>query len=548
MPSIWYEIGLHCQPVSADCPYDVRGFALSAAPGVIIGHNNRIAWGVTNVGPDTQDLYLLKINPENPLQYEWNGQWRDIIEHTETINFGDGGQPVTIKVRETHLGPVINDNQIGDDGTIQGYNHEDPMAFRWTALDPGTLMQAVEMLDRAQNWQDFRQALSYWDVPSQNFVYADVDGNIGYQTPGRIPIRAAGHTGLLPVDGTTDQYEWKGFIPFDDLPRVLNPDSGFIHSANEALVPPEYYDQLRDKLKDQFGADSNYVISQYWDYGYRGQRIVQLLESTGPHSPETFAAIQGDDYNISAEEMMPFLSALDMGDETLNGARDWLAEWDFQMTMDSPQAALWANFWERLMDNLYDDQLGDVMQAGGGSQDMWATYQLAQEPQNAWWDDTRTSNVTETRDDILRQSFKQAYDNAVTLLGSDRTRWQWGRLHTATFVSNPLGLSGISVIEDIVNRGPVETAGGPSIVNAVGWNAASEDFAAHSLPSMRMIVDFSDFGSSETVHTTGQSGHPYSPHYGDMIDDWRNIRYHPMLFSRDEVEANAASRLILKPG
>ncbi|MBI5670395.1 MAG: penicillin acylase family protein [Chloroflexi bacterium] len=548
MPSIWYEIGLHCQPVSVDCPFDVRGFALSAAPGVIIGHNNRIAWGVTNVGPDTQDLYLLKLNPDNPLQYEWNGAWRDMTEYSETINFGDGGQPVTIKVRETHLGPVINDNQIGEDGTIGGYNTDSPMAFRWTALDPGTLMKSVWLLNQAQNWDDFREALRYWDVPSQNFVYADVDGNIGYQTPGRIPIRAAGHTGLLPVDGSTDRYEWRGFIPFDDLPRVLNPDSGFIHSANEALVPPEYYEQLRDQLADEFGADSNYVISQYWDYGYRGQRIVQLLQEYQPHSAETFAAIHGDNFNGSASELMPVLAAVDMGDETLNEVRNWLAEWDFQMNMDSPQAALWASFWARLMDNLYNDQLGDVTEAGGGSQDMWTTYLLAQDPQNAWWDNTHTPGTTETRDDILKQSFREGYDNTVRLLGSDRAQWRWGELHTATFVSNPLGISGIEVIEDIVNRGPVETGGGSSIVNATGWNAASGDFTVRSLPSMRMIVDLGNLGASQTIHTTGQSGHPYSGHYGDMIDDWRSIRYHPMLFTREQVEANAASHLTLKPG
>ncbi len=548
MPSIWYEIGLHCQPVSEACPFDVRGFALSAAPGVIIGHNDRIAWGVTNVGPDTQDLYRLKVNPDNPLQYEWNGAWRDMTEVEETITFGDGGPPVTIRVRETHLGPIVNDNQISDDGSIGGYNNDDPMAFRWTALDPGTLFQSVLLLNQAQNWEDFREALRYWDVPSQNFVYADVDGNIGYQTPGRIPIRAAGHTGLLPVDGTTDQYEWKGFIPYDDLPRVLNPEAGFIHSANEAVVPPEYYEQLRDKLADEFGADSSYFISRYWDYGYRGDRIVQLLQEAGPHTADTFAMIQGDNYNGSAAEILPFLAGLDFDDDALDEARDWLAEWDFQMNMDSPQAALWGVFWQRLMVNLYNDQLGDVTRATGGSRDMWTTYLLAQDPQNDWWDDVATAGATETRDDILKRSFEEGYTRTVELLGSSRDQWQWGKLHTATFVSNPLGISGIDVIEDIVNRGAVMTGGGSSIVNATGWSAAADNFAVRSLPSMRMIVDLGDLAASQTVHTTGQSGHPYSPHYGDMIEDWRNIRYHPMLFTREQVEANAASRLTLKPG
>ncbi|NWG16924.1 MAG: penicillin acylase family protein [Chloroflexi bacterium] len=547
MPSIWYEIGLHCQPVSEECPFDVRGFALSATPGIIIGHNARIAWGVTNVGPDTQDLYLLKINPDNELQYEWNGEWRDMVVHEETINFGDGEPPITIRVRETHLGPIINDNQIDDDGTLQGFNNDDPMAFRWTALEPSTILKAAVGLNRAQTWEEFREALRYWDVPSQNFVYADVDGNIGYQTPGKIPIRAAGHSGLLPVDGTTDAYEWKGYIPFDDLPRALNPESGFLHSANQAVVPLEYYDQLRDKLADEFGEDSNYFLGQQWDYGYRGQRIVELLQTLAPHNQETFATIHGDNKMINAEELMPFLAELDFGDETLNSARDWLAEWDYQMHMDSPQAALYASFWARLMDNLFNDQLGDYS-ASGGSLDMWAAYQLAQEPDNAWWDDTRTADTTETRDDILIRSFREGYEAVVKRLGSDRAAWKWGSLHTATFVNDPLGSSGIGLIENIFNRGPVATSGGGSIVNATSWNAASGDFTVGSLPSMRMIVDLSDFSRSLTIHTTGQSGHPYSPHYADMIDEWRNIQYHPMLWAREDVEANAASRLTLKPG
>lgn len=547
MPSIWYEIGLHCQPVGEECPFEVRGFALPATPGVIVGHNARIAWGVTNVGPDTQDLYLLKINPDNELQYEWNGEWRDMVVYEETINFGDGEPPITIRVRETHLGPIINDNQIDDDGTLQGFNNDDPMAFRWTALEPSTILKAAIGLNRAQTWEEFREALRYWDVPSQNFVYADVDGNIGYQTPGKIPIRAAGHSGLLPVDGTTDAYEWKGYIPFDDLPRALNPESGFLHSANQAVVPLEYYDQLRDKLADEFGEDANYFISQEWDYGYRGQRIVELLQTMTPHNSDTFAAIHGDNKTISAEELMPYLAELDFGDETLNGARDWLAEWDYQMHMDSPQAALYASFWARLVDNLFNDQLDDGS-AGGGSMDMWAAYQLAQEPENPWWDDIRTTDITETRDDILSRSFREGYQAVVDQLGSDRAAWKWGSLHTSTFVSNPLGSSGINLIENIFNRGPVATSGGSSIVNATSWSAAAEDYAVRSLPSMRMIVDLGDFRRSLTIHTTGQSGHPYSPHYADMIDEWRNIQYHPMLWAREDVEANAASRLTLKPG
>lgn len=549
MPSIWYEVGLHCLTVDEACPYDVVGFVFPAAPGVVIGHNANIAWGVTNVGPDTQDLYMLKINPDNELQYEWNGEWRDMTVRDEVINFGDGTPSVTIQVRETHLGPIINDNSIDPETHLPtGFNNEDPMAFRWTANESGTIMRALLMLDKASNWEEFREAASWWDSPSQNMIYADIQGNIGYQTPGRIPIRAAGHSGLLPVPGWTDEYDWKGYIPFDDLPRILNPPRGYIATANQAVVPLEYYDQLREKLADQFGADSNYFLGQEWAYGYRGQRIVELLEASNQHTAETIQAIQGDDKMISAEEMTPYIQALTFDDAKLTDARDWMLNWDYQMTMDSPQAALYANFWSHLLNDLYNDQLGDVMKATSRDLSMWATLQLSADPQNAWWDDTNTADVTETRDDILVRAFTEGYEATVKALGEDRAKWRWGDLHTATFVSNPLGLSGIDLIENIVNRGPVAVNGGSDMVNATGFSGYDGDFSVRALPSMRMIVDLSDLTKSLTINTTGQSGHPYSTHYSDLIDMWRNIQYHPMLWSRDQVQAAADNTLVLKPG
>lgn len=549
MPSIWYEIGLHCQTLHADCPYDVTGFALPAAPGVTIGHNTRIAWGVTNVGPDTQDLYMLKVNPENPLQYEWNGDWRDMTVYKEIIQMGDSQETTTIQVRETHLGPIINDNELDDNGKPKGFNNEDPMAFHWTATaESSTLLTSVMLLNRAGNWEDFREAARLWDGPAQNLIYADMDGNIGYQTPGNIPIRAEGHSGLLPVDGSTDQYEWKGYIPFDDLPRVYNPERGYITTANQAVVPLEYYEQLKEKLGDQFGTDSNYFISQEWAYGYRAERINELIQTTGPHTAETIATIQGDNKIIGAEDIAPYLKGLDVGDAQYNEVRDWMLDWDYQMKMDSQQAGLYGYFWWRLGEGIFRDQTGEIVGPDEGDQGMWTVYLLAQKPDDAWWDDVTTSDKKENRDDILIRAFKEAYDQIVKDRGEDRQKWAWGQLHTATFVSNPLGESGIDPIESLVNRGPYETSGGPDLVNATGWDYGRGGFTVRSLPSMRMIVDLSDLAQSQTMHTTGQSGHPFSVHYGDMIDLWRNIQYHPMLWTRDQVEAAAVDRLTLRPG
>ena len=545
MPSIWYEIGLHCRPASGEPPSDMMGYTFAVTPGVIIGHNNSIAWGVTNVGPDVFDLYRIRVNPDNPLQYEWNGEWRDMTVYQETIYFGDGAEPITVEVRETHLGPIINDNEIDEEtGEITGFNDEAPLALCWTALEPGTLLQSVTKLNRAMNWEEFRDALRYWDVPSQNFVYADTKGNIGYQTPGRIPIRSKNHSGLVPAPGWTDEFEWKGFIPFDDLPRVFNPGRGYIVTANQAVVPMEYYDQLAEKL----GEGLNYIISREWSYGYRAQRVVELLEEKAPHTISTFQAIQGDNKLISAEELMPYLANLEFDNAELTEACDWLLKWDCQCGMDSPQAALYAEFWAGLVNDLFGDQLTEGIAVRGVDREMQAIFLLMDKPSNAWWDDIMTKDVVETRDDILVRSFSEAYTNTVAALGKNRNNWRWGELHTATFVSNPLGQSGIGLIENMVNRGPFPTSGSTGTVNNTVWYTNSGDFSVKWVPSMRMIVDLSDLSKSVTVHTTGQSGHPYSQNYDDMIDLWRNVEYCPMPWIREQVDAAAVDKLILEPG
>ena len=251
---------------------------------------------------------------------------------------------------------------------------------------------------------------------------------------------------------------------------------------------------------------------------------------------------------------MPYLAAIEIDDTDLAEARDWLLEWDYQFDMDSPQAALYAEFWARLMENLFNDQLVDdeleaADKAYGSDRDMRATALLLQDPDNAWWDNAATDDVIETRDDTLLESFREGYDNAVHALGGDREKWEWGDLHKATFVSNPLGASGTWFIERMVNRGPFAVAGTMAAVNNTAWGVGSdEDFEVLYLPSMRMIVDLSDLTRSVSVNTTGQSGHPYSQNYDDMIDLWRNIEYHSMMWARDQVEAAAVARLVLNPG
>lgn len=547
MPSTWYEVGLHCQPVSDDCPFNVRGFAFSPTPGVVIGRTAHVAWGFTNSQADVQDLYAIRANPANPLQYEWDGNWRDMAVRQETIRFGDGAPPVTIQVRVTHLGPIINDNQLDADGQVTGFNNDNPLALRWTALEPGTLFRAVMLLDRATNWDEFRAAMAYFDVPAQNAVYADVDGNIGYQLPGRMPVRAGVHDGMTPAPGWDSAYEWRGFVPYDSLPRAFNPARGYIVTANNAIVPERYYDWLSADLADQFGSDARYRLAYFFAYGYRAQRIEALLQQQEAHSVATMQAIQGDNYDISADVILPYLDALAIDTPDIRMARDRLVAWDRYMDMDSGGAALYAAFWARLAALTFDDQLAGVLKTNGNNNVPRAVEILLEQPESVWWDDLTTRNIVEQRDDILLRAFTEAHAALIAELGSDENQWRWGDLHTTTFVSEPLGLTGVAALEDIVNRGPVATGGSTHTVNATQWDVSSGGYAVNSLPSMRMIVDLGAPDNSLSVITTGQSSDPFSPHYGDQIDPWRHIRYFPMHWGRAQLEADAADRLVLRP-
>ncbi len=526
MPSIWYEIGLHCESVGPGCPYNVVGASFAGCPGVIIGHNERIAWGVTNLGPDVQDLFIERVNPDNLNQYEYQGRWLDMEIIREEIKVAGREEPVVVNARLTRHGPIVNDVVGGTEGDWSfGWQ---PLALSWTALQPGTLLRSVVLLDRAGNWEEFRQALSYWDVPSQNFVYADVEGNIGYQAPGRIPIRAAGN-GSLPVPGWSGEYEWVDYVPFDKLPRAFNPPEGYIVTANNAVVGPEY----------------PYFLSMDWDAGYRAQRIVELLEADSSLTIADMQAIQGDNSPVYARSILPYLQGLSSDDRRLTQALDLLRAWDGRAVRDSAAAALFEAFRLHLTDRTFGDELGEQLLAEARRSAMEALGDLLAQPASPWFDDKTTAAV-ETRDEIMLKALGEAVDELTARLGKEMNKWRWGDLHTATFQNQSLGQSGIRPIERIFNRGPVEADGTLATVNNTGYRL-DRPYAVSSVPSYRQIVDLQDFTRSISMHTTGQSGHPYHRHYDDMIDPWRNIQYHPMLWLRQEVEAAAEGKLLLRP-
>ncbi|MFZ5855536.1 MAG: penicillin acylase family protein [Chloroflexota bacterium] len=546
MPSIWYQNSLHCQPISEACQLEVTGFSFAGVPGVVAGHNNHIAWAFTNLGPDVQDLFIEKVNPDNPNQYEVDGQWVDFETRTETILVG-GGDPVEMTVRISRHGPIISetygplkdeidpdtpeDKAFKDESGVELPEHY-AIALAWTALTPSTPFEAIWGFNNAQNWEEFRAAARGFHVPAQNLLYADADGNIGYQTPGDIPIRKKGD-GTLPVPGWTGEYDWTGYIPFDELPYVFNPQSGYIVTANNQANPRDY----------------PYFINSYWSYGERAARIADMIvNAPGKIDAAYIQTMHGDSKSLNAEDLVPVLLSVNLDPELASVRDRYLGSWDYQETADSSSAVLFEAFWWDLLMNTFSDDLPEAYWPEGGSRWYIVMRELVQQPESPWWDDKSTTDKVETRDDILAKSFASAVECEICVdkFGKDISQWKWGELHSATFRNATLGQSGIGPIEGLFNRGPFVTGGGESIVNATGWTVGYS-FEVDWLPSEREVVDLSNLNNSLALHTTGQSGHAYHPHYDDMAPLWATVQYYPMWWEQESVIADAEGHLTLVP-
>lgn len=542
MPSIWYQNSLHCTVKSPKCRFNVTGYSFAGVPGVVVGHNDQIAWAFTNLGPDVQDLFIEKINPTNPNQYEVNGSWVDFDTRKEIIKIA-GGETVELTVRISRHGPIISDSygplmdhngvsfkdRAGDQFTIpENY----AIALSWTALSPSTPFEAIWGFNLAQNWNEFRNAARNFHVPAQNLAYADINGNIGYQAPGDVPIRKKGD-GSLPVPGWNSEYDWAGFISFNDMPYTYNPRSDYIVTANNQSNPRSY----------------NRLITTDWDYGYRARRIVDMIEQAPAKiDAEYIRSMHGDSKSLNAKRLVPILLQIEMKDNLAKIRDKHFANWDFQQSADSSAAVLFEAFWVSLLHETFADDLPADQMPDGGSRFFTVMSQLVDQPNSWWWDDKTTDDIVETRDDILIRAFTKALRCAdcISKFGSNIDNWKWGDLHFATFRNQSLGKSGIGLIESLFNRGPYPVSGGKSIVNATGWDI-KKGFEVNWLPSEREIVDLSDFNESVALHTTGQSGHAYHKHYDDMAPLWANIEYVPMWWNKESIEADAEGHLKLNP-
>ncbi|MBD3751667.1 MAG: penicillin acylase family protein [Micrococcales bacterium] len=445
LPSVWYQAGLRCAVVSDACPFDVAGFSFSGVPGIIIGHNASIAWGFTNLTTDVVDLYIEKLDGE---QYWRDGQLVDLDTRTETLKVA-GGEDVELTIRSTVHGPIISgltsdfdaiaaDPVVGTAGATvtptAEPEGESAVSIQWTALQPGTTATAIFELNAATDFTGFRAAAEKFVVPAQNLIYADTTGNIGYQTPGQLPIRGAGD-GSMPQPGWDSAYDWQGYIPFAELPVAYNPDAGYIVTANNAIVDQNY----------------PYFLTRDWDDGWRAARIDELLQraiAEGPVTAEVMRGIQADNQSEIGKTLITAFENLRTGDEATDAALDLLRQWD--------------------------------------------------------------------------------------------------ALHAITLTHETFGTSDIAPIEALFNRGPFPVGGGSSVVNATGW-PLGEGFATTTVPSMRMVVDLSDFDASGWNHLTGASGHAFHENYTDQTATWQAAGLSPWAFSPDAVTAATEHTLTLEP-
>ena len=545
IPGIWVQMGLHCRTVGADCPLDVAGFTFSGVPGVIIGHNADIAWGFTNLGPDVTDLYLERVTDD---QWEQDGRLRPLTTREETIKVR-GQDDVTITVRATRHGPILSDrfDFYGDlaDGAVPDAsgNGGDPLpgtrsaiSLAWTALTPSTTADAILELNTAHDWAGFREAASSFAVPAQNLVYADREGHIGYQAPGLVPIRKSGNDGLAPQAGWLRENDWTGdYVPFDGLPNVLDPDEGFIVTANQAVIGPDY----------------PYHLTSDWDRGYRSQRIRELIEDQidekGALSVDDMTAIQLDTRSPLAAALVPRLLAVDLPRGYLSAGQRLLRSWDFDQSADSAAAEYFNVVWRNVLDMTFHDEMPEDVWPYGGDRWFAVVSDLLGRPDSTWWDDKDTTDLVEHRDDILREAQTEARDEVTRLDAVSVDGWEWGHLHRLDLENNTLGDSGIGPVEWLVNRGGWEVGGGPAAVDAAGWNGAEDGYTVDFAPSMRMVVSLADFDDSRWVNLTGVSGHPFNDHYTDQTDLWAAGKTLPWVFSREAVEESGEHTLTLEP-
>lgn len=507
-PSIWHMVHLSAPGVR------VAGVGTAGLPGVILGHNDRIAWGFTNVGPDVQDLYVEKFDPDNPKRYQTPSGWRDAVIRREEIRVRKGfisaeHDVVTHEVTETRHGPIIFE------GDGKRY------ALRWTALLPTKNNADLQYnLNRARNWKEFNAALESFTAPTQNVVYADVDGHIGYHTAGVVPIRKSGD-GSVPYDGSTDAGDWTGYIPISKLPMVYDPPSGIIVTANQRIV----------------GNDYPYFLTRVWAQPYRARRIFEMLNEKPKLTRDDFRRIIGDVYSIAgvtfAREVVKTLKpTLTPADDKLRATLEAFEKWDGRINAESTTAPIAAQMRQAFRGKILGAALGPDLTRNYQWHNFDTTLDRIIKDQPAAWLPKGFATYAE----FLRACHDDAIRNLTNSLGADQAKWTWGAIVKSRF-PHPLGSAPLIGAQFTVPPLPQNGTGG--LIGATVNVGASV--------SMRLIADPSDWDKTQQGIALGQSGSPKSPHWSNQLSEWHSVTPREFPFTPAAVTRATKETLVLEP-
>ncbi|MGF3102684.1 penicillin acylase family protein [Rossellomorea sp. DUT-2] len=505
-PSIWYQMHLESPQVN------VSGVIFAGIPGIILGHNEQIAWGVTNTGPDVQDLYVEKRNEEDPSLFLYDENWERATIIEEPIKVKDG-DTIPYEVTITRHGPVISEFAHQNES-------EKVLSMRWTALDPSLELLAILNINKAKNWDEFEEALKDFHVPTQNFVFASEDGTIAYKANGKIPIRKKGN-GLLPVPGWDPEYEWEGFIPFEELPKVINPQSGFIATANNKVVSDEY----------------PYHISHHWAQPYRYMRISEYLESENDLTLSDMKDLQMDQMNLHAREMVPILIE-DMESGSLTAkereAVELLKSWNHKDDKNFAAPLVFHQWINEISTGLFKKEIPrDMIKLFEGRQSIVdELIRKAHNGEESQWFVDRGGYKT-----FISASLTQAIDELEEAYGSSMDEWEWGLYHKVYFEHPLSGAS--SVLKRFLNDRDPEPVGGSRVT--VGAASYNESGIVNHGASWRFVIDTETMNNGYHIVGPGQAGHYKSKWYQNQINAWKNGDYHQTSISNPD-----GDRLILK--
>ena len=508
-PPIWYLVHLSAPGVR------VAGITAAGLPGIIIGHNNHIAWGFTNVGPDVQDVYLEKFDPKDSHRYLTPEGWRDAEIRHEEIKVRKGFTDTatdsqTLDVTVTRHGPIV----LERDGKRY--------ALRWTALDPKlNNSDGVYFLDRARNWGEFKKALAHYTPPMQNMVYADTHGHIGYYAAGIVPIRKSGD-GSVPYDGSTDTGEWTSYIPFNKLPHLYDPPSGIVVTANQRVI----------------GRDYPYFLTHSWAQPYRARRILDLLSQKPKLTAEDFRAIQGDVYTFAGTTFARESAKILAGQLTSpadDGLRETVAgfeKWDGRLTLDSSVAPVVAQMRIAFRTRIISAAVGEARARsyGWGNFDTTLDRLISEKP--ADWLPKEFKSYA----DLLRACYGDARQALTKSLGADESKWTWGNMVKARFV-HPLAGAPLVGLQFAIQ--PFPQSGTGILLGATVNVGASV--------SMRLIADAGDWDKTQHGITLGESGIPTSAHWTDQLADWRAVTPRAFPFTEAAIANATKETVVLEP-